>query len=182
MNPVKMDGDQMEIPISKLKVTLLFFISIVFVIGGIEFIIHPKTFTDSGLYHRPGFEILLVGYVCVIFFGAGAIIAIVKLVSNKPGLLIDNKGITINPGSFSKSFIEWSSIENFGIKDISRTKMIMVYLKNPEEFISQLNNNFKRKMALFSLKTYGTPISITTSSLKCNTDELYTLLTNKLNK
>ncbi len=182
MNPIKMDGDQTEIPTSKLKVTLLFFISIVFVTGGIEFIIHPQTFTDSGLYHRPGFEILLVGYVCVIFFGAGAVIAIVKLLSNKPGLLIDNKGITINPGSFSESFIEWSNIESFVIKDIYRTKIITVYLKNPKQFINKINNSFKRKMASFSLKTYGTPISITASSLKCSTDELYALLTNRLNK
>jgi hypothetical protein len=102
------------------------------------------------------------------------------LFDNKPGLLIDDQEITINPYSFSTSIIEWTKIEKINIKEIYRTKIIMVYLKRPQEFIDQINNPFKRKMALFSLKTYGTPVSITASGLKYNTDELYALLMARL--
>ncbi|HEY4322792.1 MAG TPA: STM3941 family protein [Mucilaginibacter sp.] len=144
------------------------------------FIINPSAFEDSGFRHSPKIEILIIGYACVIFFGAGTVILTLRLFDNKPGLLIDDQEITINPYSFSTSIIEWTKIEKINIKEIYRTKIIMVYLKRPQEFIDQINNPFKRKMALFSLKTYGTPVSITASGLKYNTDELYALLMARL--
>ncbi len=182
MNSVETEGGRIEIPLSKLKIGLLLVGALIFVAGGVLFIINPSTFTDSGLHHSPKFEILAVGYACVIFFGAGVVIFILQLFNKNPGLLINNEGITINPGSSSNSFIEWNNIEKFGIKNVSQTKLIMVYLKNPEDLINNLSSPIKRKMALFSLKNYGTPISISTGGLKCSTDELYNLLTDKLNK
>ena len=184
MVSIKSNGDEIKIPLSKFKLVLLLLASLVFVAGGVLFIINPSTYTDSGINHHPKTEISVVGYACVIFFGMGVVVFIIKLFDNKPGLLVDKNGVMINPGSgsFSSSFVNWSDIDRFGIIDISRTKLIAIYLKNPEKFIESQTNSFKRKLASFSYKNYGTPISITTSSLKCNTDELFKLLTSNLNK
>ncbi len=182
MNLIKTEEDRIEIQLSKFKLTLLLLGAILFVIGGIFFITNPSRFANTDFNHQPKFEILLLGYVCIIFFGACGIIAIIKLFSNKPGLIIDDRGITINPDSFSKLFIRWEEIKSFGIEDVSRAKMIMVYLKYPENFINLLDNKLKRKMALFSFNTYGSPIGITANSLKCSTDELCGILTQKLNE
>ena len=181
MNPAKTEGIRLEIPVSKIKVALLLFIALIFVAEGVSFIVNPTTFTDVGFKRYPKFEILIVGYACVIFFGTGVLIFIFKLFDNKPGLLIDDQGITINPSSFSNSFIKWSDIEKFGILNISRTKLILIYLKNPEDFINSQTNSLKRKVASFSFKRYGTPLSITTGSLKSTTNELYKELTKRLN-
>jgi hypothetical protein len=171
--------DRIEIPLSKVKIVFLLVIGIGFVMGGIFFVMYPEQFQNSFSY-RPKWEISTLGYICIIFFGACIVIAILKLFDNKPGLLIDNQGITINPGSSGNSFVEWGNIEKFSIIDISRTKLIQVYLKEPNDFIDKLTNVFKRKLALFSLKTYGTPVSISAGTLKCNTAELYQLLIDKL--
>ena len=179
--PIDTHNSAIEIPLSKSKLTWLLLIAVAFGVVGLLFIINPSEFEGSDQHHHPRFEILTVGYACVIFFGAGIAISILKLFDKKPGLLIDNHGITINPGSFSTSFIEWTKIERFGIITIRSTKLIAIYLKNPEKFIEQIDNGFKKKVASFSLKSYGTPISITTNTLKVNTDELYTLLIDRLN-
>jgi hypothetical protein len=181
MNLIKTKENRIEIPLSKLKLTLLFFLGVAFVISGCFFIISPSTFTDNGVRHTPKIKILIIGYATVIFFGAGVIISIIRFFDNKPGLLIDNLGITINPGSWSNTFIEWNKIEKFGVTSISRTKLILVHLHDPEGFIDTFSNSFKRKIALFSLKSYGTPISISAGTLQIKTDELFTLLTDKLN-
>ena len=181
MNPITTEENRIEIPLSKLKLIKLFFLATAFVAGGVFFIISPSSFTDNGVLHTPKNGILIIGYACVAFFSVGVVISIVKFFDKKPGLLIDNLGITINPGSWSNTFIEWNKIEKFGVTSISRTKLILVHLNDPEGFIDTFSSSFKRKIALFSLKSYGTPISISAGTLQIKTDELFTLLTDKLN-
>jgi hypothetical protein len=174
-----LNGDQIEISLSKVKLTFLLLGSLLFVIGGVLFILFPAEFQGTGYRNRPQWEILTVGYVCAIFFGACGIIAILQLFNSKPGLIIDNSGITI-PGLFSSAFIAWNMIDKFDIINISRTKLVAIYLKNPNEYIEKLSNPTVRKLALFNLNNYGAPLSISANSLKCNTNELLTFLRRKL--
>ncbi len=62
------NGDRVEIPLSKVKLSFLLLIAIVFVVGGVFFILHPSDFQDTGYHNRPKWEILAIGYACVIFF------------------------------------------------------------------------------------------------------------------
>lgn len=176
-----LNADRIEIPISKFKTLFLLIIGLAFVVGGVEFIMHPETFAKSTTRNTPVFFITLIGYVCAIFFGLCTAIAIFQLFNNNPGLIIDENGIVI-PGLFSKTFVAWHDIEEFNIVRINRTKLIGIYLKDPEKCIEQQNNFFTKQAASFSYKTVGTPMSITTNNLKCNSDELYALLTERLNQ
>ena len=125
--------DEIKIPLSKFKLVLLLLASLVFVAGGVLFIINPSTYTDSGINHHPKTEISVVGYACVIFFGMGVVVFIIKLFDNKPGLLVDKYGITINPGSgsFSSSFVNWDDIDRFGNNRYFPNKTYSHILKKP---------------------------------------------------
>lgn len=175
------NNDRIEIPSSKMKLSLLLLGSILFVFGGILFILHPSEFQGKPLHNRPEWLILTVGYSSVIFFATCGVVTILQLFNSKPGLIIDKNGITI-PGLRSTAFVSWDMILRFDIINISRTKLVGIYLKNPNGYINSLTNSTARKLALFSLNNYDTPLSISTNSLKCNTHELLVFLQEKLEK
>lgn len=175
------NNDQIQIPSSKLKLSLLLLGSILFVVVGISFILHPSDFKGQPLRNRPEWLIMTVGYSSVIFFGGCGIAIISRVFSSKPGLLIDSNGITI-PGVFFTDFVSWNMIKKFDVINISRTKLVLIYLKKPNDYIKKISNPIARKLAQFSLNSSGTPLSISSNGLKCNTNELLTFLQEKLEK
>jgi hypothetical protein len=175
------DDTLIEVPLSKSKLLFLLLLGIMFVAGGLFFIFDPSEFSKSNYRRTPESVSIIIGFACVIFFGAGIVICIVKLFDKKPGLRIDEFGVTINPGTNS-SIIKWSSIKTFEIQTISRTKLIGIKLKDPQAFINDIDNVFKRKLAAMSFNLSKTPVSISANSLKCSTDQLYAILTNRLSQ
>ncbi len=175
------NNDQIEIPSSKLKLSLLLLGSILFVVGGIFFILHPSDFNGQPLHNRPQWLIITVGYSSVIFFGSCGIAIISRVFSSKPGLIIDNNGITI-PGAFFSDFVSWNMIKKFDIINISRNNLVAIYLKRPNDYVKKISNPIARKLAQFNLNSSGTPLSISSNGLKCNTNELLTLLQKKLDE
>jgi hypothetical protein len=174
------DADNIEVPNSKIKLLILLIGAIGFVALGIWFVTNPLTFMDTGYRDRPKFEIEAVGYTSIIFFGLCALVGLFKLFDNKPGLIINDEGIVINPNS-PASLIRWNEIEKFDIKIINRTRLISIYLKDPDEYINRQVSEFKRKALMLTLKSFGTPLSISTNGLNCKFDDLYSFLNNKLN-
>ena len=173
------NGERIEISLSKVKLFLLLLGSILFVVGGFSFILHPSEFQGNNYRHSPEWEILAIGYACVIFFGFCGIGMVIQIFNSKPGLIIDNNGITI-PGLLFTAFVSWNMIQSFDVINISRTKLVGIYLKKPNDYVNKLNNSTARKLAQFSLNSSGTPLSISANSLKCNTSQLLTLLQEKL--
>lgn len=174
------DADHIDIPNSKGKLVFLLIGSLLFVAGGIWFINNPSAFKNSGLYYRPNWETIAIGYTSVIFFGLCAITFIYVFFNNKPGLVINTDGIIISP-MVSEKIVKWSDIEKFDIIDIARTRIIMIYIKNPEEYIEHQKSWARRKLLQFNYKRYGALLSISTSALKCDFDELYAFLNDSLN-
>jgi hypothetical protein len=150
----------------------------VFVALGIWFVSDPYTFQNSGIYYRPKMELLIVGYSCICFFGLGIIVFIIKLFDNKPGLTINDQGLVINFSS--AKFVAWNNIKNFEIKIVANQKLLMVALKNPDEYVAQNENSYKKRLMQWLMKTNGNKISIPTNTLKCDFNDLYNLLTTKL--
>ena len=173
------NDDRVEIPSSKVKLFLLLIGSILFVIGGYFFVHSPAEFQGNSYRHRPEWEILAIGYACIIFFGSCVIGMFIQLFNSKPSLIIDDSGITI-PGLLFTAFVSWDMIKGFDIINISRTKLVGIYLKKPNDYINTISNSTARKLAQFSLNSSGTPLSISAGSLKCNTNELITFLQEKL--
>lgn len=169
---------QIEIPLSKKKLILMLIGSICFVAAGLWFVINPPTISNP-FFGNPT-VILVTGIASILFFGLCAIYIARKLPDNKPGLIIDNIGLTDNSSGVSAGQILWSDIENISVIEIHRQKLIMLQVKNPQDYIDKQTSGFKRKMMQMNFNMYGTPLSITSNSLQIKFDELLNNLNDHL--
>jgi hypothetical protein len=172
--------EQIEIPLSKGKLTMLLIASIVFVVIGLWFVIDPPVFQD-GLFSSPSL-ILGVGIVSILFFGLCAFSVLKKLKDKTAGLIIDSTGITDNASGISGGHIPWANITAIKTGQVVNQNFVMILVNNPNDYINRQTNIIKRKAAEINYKTYGSPISISANSLKCNFDELKNILQTQLNK
>ena len=160
-------NDTLKIPLSKGKLVLLLAGALWFVILGLWFIKEPEIF-------RKGVALIItIGYAAVIFFGICAILIFRKLFDTKAGIILDDKGIHDNSSGVSAGFIPWGDITNINTIEVSRQKLIMIEVNNPDEYINRQTNYIAKKAAAINHKMYGSPISITATSLKYSFDDLY---------
>jgi hypothetical protein len=171
-------GQRIEIALSKKKIFLMLIGAFAFIAIGLWFVISPPTISNS--YWGNQTKIAMAGYASIIFFGLCAFVLIKKLPDNKPGLIIDQVGLTDNSSGVSGGHILWSDIEDISVIEIHRQKLIMLQVTNPQEYIDKQTSSFKRKMMQLNCKMYGTPLSITSNGLKISFDELLSTLTEKL--
>ncbi len=158
------------IPLSKTKIVLLTLGSLVFVAGGAwMWTFGGPEITMDTLFYK------IISLAAVLFFGMTGIYGLTKLFDNKPGLVINQQGLIDNSSAVSGKLIKWSDIEGLEISQIQSTKFILIFVHNPQHYIDQASyvGRFWMKM---NHKTYGTPLSISSNSLKCNFDELVVLI------
>ena len=170
-------ANRTEIALSKSKIVFLFLGAIAFVAAGLWFVIDPPK-TQNSFWSDP-VRLAVIGWATILFFGIGAIYLIFKLRDNKPGLVIDNAGITDNSGALSAGHIPWQDIENISVFEMSGQKLVMLHVVNPEDYIARHRVSFKRKLAAMNHRMYGTPVSISASGLKISFDHLLSLLMRK---
>ena len=168
---------RIEVPLSKSKNVLMLIGSVAFVAIGLWFVIAPPQI-DNSYWGNPT-KIAIAGYASIIFFGLCAVVLIRKIPDAKPGLIIDNTGLTDNSSALSAGHILWTDIENISVLEIQKHKMLMLEVKNPQDYINRQNSLFKRKGMELNYKMYGTPLSITANGLKISFQELLTLVTEK---
>lgn len=169
--------DRIEIPISKKKILLLLIGALLFVISGILFITTPETFIT--MFVRNVTVIRLVGIAGVLFFGAAGIYGITKLFDKSNGLVIDDSGITDNTNASGSGLIIWDDITEIKIEQVMSTKFLLIYISDPNKYLARVKG-FKQKLMKLNMEKYGTPISITSSTLKLNFDELERLVNYRL--
>lgn len=161
--------DKIEIPSSKTKIILMVLGCIVFVVLGIFLILKPESFISP--FVRTILLIQITGIVTVLFFGILGIYGFSKLFDRKIGLEIDLDGIYDNSNAASIGLIKWDDIINIKTEQVYSAKFLLVYIRNPKEYISR-EKGFKKKLMEANYKMYGTPLSITSNTLQCNFHEL----------
>ncbi len=169
---------QIEIPLSKNKMTLTLLGSIAFVALGVWFLVNPPKI-DNPILGNPTL-IFIAGLASVIFFGLVAITVISKLLDKKPGLIISRQGIIDNSSGVSAGLVLWTDIEKIQVSQVMNQKFLMFIVRNPQEYLDKVTNPLKRKTMEINYRSYGSPISISANSLQTNFDNLYNLLTEKL--
>ena len=168
-----------EIPLSKKKLTLMVIGSLMFVVLGILFVTNPEKYTSRIM--RSPTMIFIAGLASILFFGLCFFFIVKKLGDKSPGLVISDEGILDNSSGVSGGQIKWTEIEDISVIKIARQKLIMLQLKNPQDYIERQTSGFKRKMMKINYKMYGTPLSITSNGLKISFNELLSILMEKLN-
>lgn len=169
--------EKIEIPISKTKISFLLIGALIFVILGVLFSLTPDKFTTM-IFRSPQI-IRIVGIVAVLFFGAAGIYGLRKLFDKAVGLTIDDYGITDNSNASSVGLIDWSDILEIKTEQVMSTRFLLIFVDNPDEYLERANG-FKRKLMKGNMKMYGTPLSITSNTLRYDFSDLERLIMEKL--
>jgi len=169
-----MNKERIEIKLSKTKGILTFLGSVAFVLVSIWLI----SFADNQHRHSQTF-VKVAGYVGLIFFGPCGLYIFYKLFDTKPGLVIDDKGILDNSSAASGHIIKGNRIVGLRIGQVKSTKFILIDLVDPEQFLNEASGITKTLM-WGTYKMYGTPTSISSSTLNIDFDELYDMIDRRL--
>lgn len=171
------ENDQIEIPLSKKKMMLLLLCGLVLVLLGVLFMIYPNNFTS--IIIRSTTVIFIVGLVCVLFFGFIVALLVPKFLDKSMGLIINDQGIIDNSSSVSPGLILWTDIKEIKVHKVASQKFLMLALKNPQDYINNETNCFKRKAMQKNYNRYGSPIHISSIGLKISSKDLQNLLLEK---
>jgi hypothetical protein len=115
----------------------------------------------------------LVGWLSIIFFGAGIPLFALQILDRRPRLKIDDTGIVDRTLGVGK--IAWEDIDDAFVKSIQNVDFICLKLRNPEKYIGKLTP-VKRAMAKANEKLGFTPISLNLSGVAVNTHEILELI------
>lgn len=169
--------EKIEIPLSKNKLFLGIAASILFVGLGVWLFLNADSFQEqsSSLLRNP-IVIKVISIFSILFFGAVGVFVFKKLFDKKPGLIIDAHGITDNSSGVSVGLIEWKDITNIVTDQVMSTKFLLIELKDPEKYIAKAKSGMKAKIMRANMKSYGTPLSISSNTLKYNFKKLEELI------
>lgn len=164
---------QTIIPLSKRKLTLLLLAALILIVAGCWLI-------ASRDHTRNPSIALLAGASAILLFGCCVIVMLRKLKDNKPGLILDEQGITDNSSGVSGGIIPWPDIEQVSVLTIQGQQLLMIRVRDPQQYIDRQTNGMKRKIMTLNYKLYGSPLSISANSLKISFTELQQLVSNYL--
>ena len=91
-------------------------------------------------------------------------------------------GIIDNSGATSVGLIEWADITGMSKLEIASSKILMIYTSDAEKYINRARNKIAKKAMAANHKMYGSPLSITSNSLKIKFSELELLLAEQIEK
>jgi hypothetical protein len=169
--------NKIEIPLSKTKLVFGISGSILFVLLG--FYLHA-IIADQQTRFAPTL-VKGIGIAAILFFCTTTIYGIKKLFDTKIGLLIDNNGIIDNTNASSVGLIKWADITAIRTEQVMSTKFLLIYSNDPNKFLESVTG-IKRKLLKGNMEMYGTPLSITSTTLKYKYHDLERLLKDRFNE
>lgn len=146
---------------SRLKYILLLIASLGFVAGGIFILIHG----DAGD--------TWVGWMSIVFFGAGIPIFVWQLVDSRPRLVIDDQGILDR--TLGVGVLPWSEITGAYLKSIRGNSFICLEVRNPERWIGKLSP-VKRAMLSANEKLGFTALNLNLSAIAADPSQILELI------
>lgn len=167
-------ADTITIPLSKNKLFLMFAGSLLFAGIGTWWVIQPPEIQNPLL--RDKTLLRVVGVTALLLFGGIGCFLFRKLGDRSPGLVLSDLGILDNTSGISAGFVPWSDIVDLSEYQVAGQTLMMLVVKNPQEYIDKQQSAFKRKLMQINHDTYGAAISISANSLQCSHSELKTLL------
>jgi len=159
------------VPLSKGKVALLFF-------GGLGFVAGSVWMWSSAEAQQryPPLYVKGVALVAGTFFAVCAIYTCIKLPDQRPGLIVDGKGIIDNSSGVAAGRISWDEILGLQVYQIAGQRFLTILVSNPKKYASR-GPFFLRMANAANLRMTGSPINISSSALRLNFDDLVEMLT-----
>ena len=167
-------ADQTIIELSRKKIGLIILGSCAFVaIGAWLFQLDDAAIRSFGRFRDPTI-VHGVGLASIAFFGLCALAGLRKLFDRKPGLVLNSSGIIDNSSAISAGLIPWTEIKGAEIFEVSKQKMLIIKVTNPEKYVARANW-LKQATNKASQSMCGSSISISANSLKISFPELLSI-------
>lgn len=169
-------NDEIKIELSKKKIILL-------LLGATLFVVVSLWIWNYAEIQQRFSSVLMkiIAVVGFLFFGMCFIFGFLKLFDNRPGLIINNDGIVNNTqAAVGNQIVKWENVKGFDVVEIKRNKILLVFVDNANEIISQ-SNWWEKFWLRQNMNLYGAPVSITSNSLKCSFEELTKIITEYAN-
>jgi len=174
MSGVMTSSDETVVPLSKSKMLLLIVGAVGFVALGIwlsqldpSWIESQRRFNNPALVHA-------IGIVAIVFFGLCGVVGVRKLFDSKPGLVLSSAGMLDRSSAASERLIPWCDIERFDTYEIHKQKFLVVKLVAPEKYMAS-GGALMQALNRANMKMVGSPVAISSNTLKIGFDELATL-------
>ena len=133
---LELENDTIEIPLSKGKITLNVLGKLGFALISIWLLIFPPDISnaifDNSTLFGLGFSMLSYLFPTV---------SVRKLFDEKPGVIINNDGIIENSGGTSLGLVPWLDVDSITIEQDFNNKLIMIIVKNPQQYINSATNS-----------------------------------------
>src|SRR5687767_4365487 len=175
-SPMLDHSEPIEIPLSRMKLAAMLAVAAAFVAIGLWFVIAPPDFRNQYWAARAG----VAGIASIAVFGLFGIFLARKMTDHRPGLVINEKGIIDNASAFPAGEILWEEIVGIEAIEMAGQRMVLVHVRNAEQYIDRQPSAWKRKMVTMNAEMVGTPVSIPGSGLKIRFDDLLALLQARL--
>ena len=108
-----------------------------------------------------------------------AVYAVKKSFDKSPGLIINNMGVVDNSGLVSAGLVLWKDVVEVNKSRVIFTECIMLKVKNPERYIANQKNPFKRMWLSMENKRIGSPVNISASGLHYKYNDLFRVIQDK---
>lgn len=129
----------------------------------------------------PDIPVVIMGIAGLLFSGV-AIAALLcmlfkSIFQNKPMLRLSARNLWVYAPAKDRYFpIAWEQIAGFRIIKIYGEKIILIQLYKPEKKIEEKRSLLAKKVTEWTVAQYGTPYSLSTSTLNISTNKLIRLL------
>ncbi|MCK6648523.1 MAG: hypothetical protein L6Q66_02600 [Bacteroidia bacterium] len=170
--------EELSIEIARDKTKVVLISSLAIIMGVASFVMWFRADTSS---HYPVVYVKFLSVSGVILFLGAGLFGIKKIFDQKPALLLTPEGIVNNSNIITFDLVKWKDIEKFESYSVKRTKMILIYVTNPDDYITRSKGIAKFFMNL-NYRFHKTPLSITPNVLNCAFDDLLETLNYKLEK
>ncbi len=168
--------ERIEIYSSKKKSMLLLIGSIAFVVLGFWLLLEADNLT--GWRARNPIFTRGIGIASILFFGLGVFVGVKRLIKSEIALIIDSKGLNLNPKKSLNEYINWSDINGFEEIKIQSARIVIIGVKYPEYWLDKETSGFRRKLMQYNISNYNSPFNIAAAGLDISSDKLIeTLIT-----
>ena len=167
MTMERIANNETVIPLNKQGTTLT-------LIGAVVLIIFSAWVLAADIVSNP-----LVPVIGIVFLSIIGIFDLVQILNTKPGLVINDEGITDNTSIMNAGLIRWENITGVGVKEVRNQKVLVIEVNNGEEILKH-QRGIKKWIMRTNNEITGSPVNISSNRLKCDFEELFNLVKSSL--
>ena len=170
-----LDSGTTEIPLNKQKINKLVGFLLLLTVGAASVVARPEMIPRNPFLHTPT-EVRLFGIVCGAFVGAIGFFLARKLADKRPGLLVTPDGFIDYSSGLAVGVVLWADIVAWQEVRFMGQQLTVAKLRDPDKYINQHTNPFRKEQLRNYLKSHGSPIFASAGLLQCSHAELAALL------